>query len=355
MPAFTGTLNANEIFAAIYNMVISQQVFGDNIKGGVGGLVDKARVDGGLYGDMKLYYSTDALKSHAWGNDAEAANLLSLDRPAAPSCQKIVLDQFRQIRLTLDQYMSKRAWSDEGAFGQFDSVMMGWISDTKKIYDATTYNCYIGTAKGTTAGQTVQIDVDTAVGSATGEEANRLEAQAIAQGIASLKRNLKDISRDFNDYGYLRSYSEEDIKIVWNGDYVDKITKLDLPTIFHKDGLVDFSEVLPARYFGTVNSSQTAGDGATVRSLVEQMIGTHHYFAGDLIQSGDTAPAGKSYTQDGDIIAKVVVKLPPYMSAFEVGTSFYNPRSLTENHYLTFGHNTLEYLKNFPMIEVKLA
>ena len=62
MPAFNGSLNTNAIFAAIYNMIISQLVFADNI-GEHQTLVDKARVDGGLYGDTKLYYATDALKS----------------------------------------------------------------------------------------------------------------------------------------------------------------------------------------------------------------------------------------------------------------------------------------------------
>ena len=63
--------------------------------------------------------------------------------------------------------------------------------------------------------------------------------------------------------------------------------------------------------------------------------------------------ASMVYIEDADIICKVLVKLPPYMSAFEVGTSFFNPKSLTENHYLTFGHNTIEYLENYPFITVK--
>ena len=63
MPAFTGTLRANEIFITLFNMVISQEVFGDNISGTYGSLVDKSRVDGGLYGDTKLFYSADVLKS----------------------------------------------------------------------------------------------------------------------------------------------------------------------------------------------------------------------------------------------------------------------------------------------------
>ena len=97
------TLNPNEIFATIANMIISQEVFADNL-GKHQALVDKARVDGGLFGDKKLYYATDVLKSHVWGADNEASNLLSLDRPADPSVQDITLDKFRQIRLTVDNY-----------------------------------------------------------------------------------------------------------------------------------------------------------------------------------------------------------------------------------------------------------
>ena len=65
MPAFSGSLNANEIFSSIFNMIISQQINADNIKEGFSSLVNRARVDGGLYGDTKLYYDTDVLKSQA--------------------------------------------------------------------------------------------------------------------------------------------------------------------------------------------------------------------------------------------------------------------------------------------------
>ena len=96
MANFSGQLRSNEIFAALYNMIISQEVFAVNIKGS--DLVDQARVDGGLYGDTKLYYSTDALASAEWGNDAEATNLFTLHRPEGPECQAIVLDKFRNIQ-----------------------------------------------------------------------------------------------------------------------------------------------------------------------------------------------------------------------------------------------------------------
>ena len=384
------TLTANEIYDTLANMIISQEVFADNL-GEHQTLVDKARVDGGLYGDTKLYYATDVLKSHVWGNDSEAANLLSLDS------QAIKLDKFRQIRLTVDNYMSKRAFADEGAFSSFNSVMLGWLRETKRVYDGTLYNAYIGTAASSTGKQTKSIDLGTSSGhplyNLTGVEKEQMEAMLIAQGLADLFVEMGDYSRDFNDYQNLRSYAKDGVKVIWNAAFVNKIRKIDLPTIFHKDGLVDKfeEEILPARYFGTVLNATTIGsysaasptagkpidsdDGSyvpgvgnangCVRSLVEKDItvsGTaYHVFPGDEIPAGATVKAsgtfelGETYIEQADVICKVLTVLPPYMSAFEVGTTFFNPRSLTENHYLTFGHNTLAYLKNYPMITVKKA
>ena len=343
MANFNGQLRSNEIFAALYNMIISQEVAADNIKGS--DLVDQARVDGGLYGDTKLYYSTDALASAEWGNDAEATNLLALHRPEAPECQAIVLDKFRQISLTVDEYLSKRAWADEGSFSSFNAVMMGWLRDTKKVYDGTTYNCYVGTAQGQADKSLVEVTV------AAGEN----EAQVIANALADVITEMTDYNRDFNDYKQLRRYSEDEIKIIFNAKKINKIKTIDLPVIFDNAGLkATFSkEVLPAKYFGTVNTGSKVAD-ANTRSLVEQTISGVHYFAGDKIATGVTAPEGTSYQEDNSIVCKIVTKLPPYMSAFEVGTSFFNPKSLTENHYLTFGHNTIEYLKAYPMVTVKL-
>ena len=341
MGNFTGRLNSNEIFGALYNMIIGQEVFADNIKGS--DLVDQARVDGTLYGDTKLFYSTDALASAEWGNDAEAVNLLAINRPDDPKCQAITIDTFRQISLTLDNYLSKRAWSDEGSFSAFNSVMQGWLKDTKKVYDGTLYNCYIGTTETAIGSQTKPVSATVAA-----------DAKQLAAAIADIITEMTDYTREYNDYGQLRRYSEGDLKIIFNSKYVNRIMNVDLPVIFDNAGLKGtFSkEYLPAKYFGTVNAPKKTADAKT-RSLIEQTINNIHYFAGDKIKVGDEAPAGTSYQEDDKIIAKIMIKLPPYMSAFEVGTSFFNPKSLTENHYLTFGHNTIEYLKAYPFVTIK--
>ena len=379
------TLTANEIYNTLANMIISQQVFADNLSKHQT-LVDKARVDGGLYGDTKLYYATDVLKSVAWGNDAEAENLLALDRAEDPEVQAIKLDIFRQIRLTVDNYLTKRAFADEGTFASFNGVMLGWMQETKKVYDGTLYNVFIGTTETSQGKQQVTIDIDAD---------NNSAGENIAKAMADLFTDMADYNRSYNDYGYLRSYGDAEIKVIWNADYFNQVKKIDLPSIFHDDALQSTfaGDVLAPRYFGTVitatnkadysASTPTAGKpidsdddtyvpgakvngknaNGTIRAVIEKDVtvgGTkYHVFPGDEIPAGATIKAsgtfelGEVYIEKADVICKVLVKYPPYMSAFETGTSFFNPRSLTENHYLTFGHNTLTYLKNYPFITVK--
>lgn len=374
---YAGKLNANEIFASIYNMIISQEVFADNIKDTKASLVDAARIDGSMYGDTKLYYATDVLRSYAWGGDEEATKLLELNRPEDPECQAITLDVFRQIRLTVDNYLTKRAWSSENAFNEFNSVMLGWIRDTKRVYDSTTYNTFIGTYVTSEGKQNQTVTLPTVEGDKEAE--NRLQAQTIATKVADIIVDLEDVSRDYNDYQNLRSYSADDFRYVWNSAYVNKINKLDVPTIFHKDGLIDkFAQyTLPARYFGDVVIKGTAvtSDGTSYRSLVEQDVtlvealtykgktlpigSKFHLFAGDIIPNkialaSASAVLVPSYKENSNIICKIVHKdAVPYMSGFEAGTSFFNSRSLTENNYLTFGHNTLEAIHDKPFITLK--
>lgn len=386
MANFEGKLNANEIFGSIYNMIIGQQVFADNISGHNDSLVNAFKVDGTLYGDTKLYYSTDAIGTQEWLGDNEAQNLLKLHRPADPDVQAITIDQFRMIPLTVDNYLSKRAYSTEGAFNEVQSVMLGWMRETKKIYDETLINEYVGTTKSNAARGTVEVDVTSATTGLSGEEKARVKAQTIAAGLGKLLFDLKDISRDFNDYGHLRSVGKDQVKVIFNSDYVNEITKMDLPTIFHKEGLFDSMEnVLPARYFGDIITEDKVSDG-TLRSAIEadyaKKVGGElkHLFPGDLIPAeyyvctaiteggsktyrasttkvaktiNSKILAGEAYVQNNKVICKVIYnKAVPFMSAFESATSFFNQRSLTENHYLIWGYSKPQYLLDKPFITV---
>lgn len=391
---FTGQLNANEITASLFNMIISIRTFADPIQDGYSSLVDAARVEGGEYGDTKLYVSTDALVSRPFGADANAGNLLKLHRPPAPKVEKITISVFRQIAVTTDQYLSKRAWGSASAFSEFQSVVLAWIDTTKRVYETTLYNVFVGTEiSSQTAGaaivaaqnRTVTLTDRTGMTDATElEAASRLDAMTIGEHMANLMVDLKDCLRVFNDYGLLRAYSPAGLKVVWNAAAFNKIRRVDLPTIFHKDGILEELDqtVLPSRYFGTRTSAAVAAasNDGTYRAVYEEDYATAanaavtHVFPGDLIpastslvtalnDNGTAAsvdasgiPAGHAYVVDSSILFKIVSKEDmPIMSQMAAGTSFFNAASLTTNQYLTWGHNVLAHLSEFPLITVKVA
>ena len=374
-------LNSNEIYSALSNMIISMQTFADNINGLDSSLADSMKTDGTLYGDTKGYVATDILRSYTWNNDAEAANLLKTFRPPMPKTQYIALDVFKQIPLTLDDILSKRAWGDENSFSQFSSVMQAWMGDTKRVYDKTTVDTFVGTNETALNNQTRTITLPTD----TNKEAEaRLQAQTIAAFLANLEVELADINT-VNDFGFTRSWAKDDLEVVWNSTYRNAITYLDLPSLYHKDGLIDFSgKTLPSHYFGipvtTTNVASytgadkvfatdgkyqpTKGKAYAAEELDITVGGTaYHLFAGQELPANavvNTAAinAGlKVYVGDENIIFKIIKKgqACPYMSAFEQSTSFFNAKALLTNYYLTFGHNTMEHLKQYPWITVRRA
>lgn len=395
---FNGNLNANEIFSAIYNMLISQDVRDPKLANNYN-LVDEFRTDGSLYGDTKLFYDVDVLASRPWytadavtgiaSPDNEAKNLLNVNRPANPKCQAITLDKFRQVDITVDNYLTKRAWSDEGSFSAFNSIILKMLGKCKEVHETTLINSYVGTVATASNVNSVSVALEQ---TATGEEKARIDAQKIAEAVANTIDDMCDYSRDYNDYKFLRAYSKDQLMVVWNNAWVNKITKVDLPTIYHDTDVFDgFAKKIPARYFGNaidtsakltaisaatpttgkpINSSTGAYTPGTnhangiVRSLVEREVTVsnvvYKVLPGDELPAGATVGASKQfdvgeiYVPDATIVCKIISKdAIKFMGAFEVGTEFFNPRSLTENHYLTWGYSNPDYLRGEAIVTVK--
>ena len=371
----TITLNQNKITAALFNMIISQRVFDNKVASTT--LADKFRVDGTLFGDTKLYHSFDIGSPEDWLDDAEAEDLLKLNRNKSGKTQSITMGVYKIISVTVDQYLSKQAFMLEGTFAEYTSFLTGSLRKIKRVYDRSLINNKIGTLSPSTS--RCDISIVTPKG-ATIEETNRLEAQTIASRVRILKADLEDNNRDFNSLGYLRSYDPNEFIAIWNVDFSSKITKLDLPTIFHKDFIDKFAEyTLPSRYFGklgVVDSSKAqASDGVTYRSLIEQdvtlvealnfkgktlAIGTKfHLFAGDVIPNKIQVATTSEikvpfYVEDSTIALKIIHKEDvPYMSGFEAGTEFVNGRALLKTDFLTWGHNTLTHLHDKPLITIR--
>lgn len=352
MATYNGQLTANKIMSAIFNMIMSQFVSAKVVDGLFTELHDEAVEEAGLYGDTKLFYFVQPLKSYSW--DETDTNVLARHLPADPYCQKLTIDKYRQCAITLDSYLSKQAWASEGAFSSYHSVMLGQLQNTKKIEETGIVNVFVGTTKSSVVSD-IQLDIS--------------EYPSVGQGVAELVADkeveLKDLNR-LNDLGYVRAYNPEDMRIVISSKYANQIKNIDLPALFHKDffeSVMSKAKVLPAKYFGTVNdATKTTADSKT-RAIeecdVEYPNGTiTHCYPGDSIPVGATLASGgtiaiKSYQEDDSIVLKIMSKDSIKMlSAFSVSTSFFNAKNLSENTYLTWGRSEPAYLLDRPFLTV---
>ena len=388
MPAnFSGTLNTNEFYNGLFNAYRLINTVADGLDGLDDSLANKYRADGGMYADKAVWTDMDVLMSRVW--DPNDTNILAPEMVVAPVQQEIVIDKMRQIGLYTDKYLSKRAWMDPAVFDAFSSVVESQVSKTKRVYDQRLVDVFIGTTASSVGSQSQDCDITTAVGTAKGEEANRLEAQAIAKSVADIFVELGDSTRLYNDYQFLKAFNDGDFDIIWNSKFYNKILYTDLPTIYHKDELIKKGRVLPARYFGTAVASSTTANGTTHRAAQEYKIRTTagaysatgtvitNVFPGDLLPAGtpivapgteETTGSGNftingrtqnvtyysavhAYTEDANIILKIVHKNGvKYLSSFETSTEFFNPKNLSQNRWLTYVFADPDYLRSYPFV-----
>ena len=351
MATFTGQLQTNKVFAALFNMIISLQVFDTGISN-LGGIYESRKVDGTLYGDTKLYISTDALKSYAWdGTDTPGGyNLLTIHRPPAPKVDELHIDVFRQIPVTVDEYLTKQAFLDEGSFGAFNGVILSWLQTTKQVYEHTKFTADIIVSSEVKAKALPNITL-TAPAGVAGYDLIRWRGQELYRQIEDAMKELNEPSRTYNDHAFLRNYKLEDFDIVVPLGILSSVRKHDIPFLFGPDDKPLFKEV-HWKYFGAIIAApgNTANPNTNVRALVEKAYGATYCFPGDLLPAATAYLANEvytaTYTARPTIGAATTILLIhkqdfPIMSAFTVGTSFFNARRLDMNHYLTFGHNNV--------------
>lgn len=363
-------LNPNMHYLALSNMIINLRLYDYNVAKTT--LSDMLKEDVGLFGDKVVKRAQDILGSYEWQGDDEAARLLQVNRNKTQKEQVLTISKFRQCNVSTDKYLSKQAWEDASAFSDFSSQLIEGLQKEKKVHDEGIVRTFVGTAVSSQVGGNIEIEKPTAGANDTQESINRLTAQKVAKAFADLKVDMEDNTRDYNDYGYINAVNFDDLIIVYNADVYNDILYTDLPTIFHNDNIKPKATfVAQGRYFGTVNAGEATGNTATratadgrtvagkgqngaIRSLGEQDINNVNYKPADAIANGVKAPAGSTYTQKSDkVIAKVFTKeAVPFLSAFDVGTQFTNPRSLTETNFLTWGYAPLELIKAQPFVTI---
>lgn len=358
LKAFNGQLNQNVVLSTLFNMIIGQEVFSKNIKL-KGTLVEKFRIDGTLYGDTKLFISTDIGTVYDFGDPA-SGTLLTKKHPLEPKTQAVTVDTFKQTGVTVDGIKLKQAFMSADIYGAFVAVTIQWLRDAYKVLNVTLINTFVGTTVTEAEQAEVTVDVPTKPTEGIVEMRNyeSYVAELIGASIADVCVDLEDAMRDYNDYGHLRAYELTDFMIVWNKKQANRIRHISLPKIFHKDEVVGKeleSITINSRYFGDLVAKAGTADGTTHRTVidrVETVAGKEkQFFPGDLLPKGTAFGANEVYVQNDNIICKLVHKRAvPFMSALMIQTEFYNAKDLDRNHYLTWGYSTPTYLQEYPLI-----
>lgn len=393
---FNGQLLTNHIQSALFNMIIAQDIIGGSIHANYN-LIDDAKEQAGLYGDTVLKIDTPVLTPVKWVPDSEdAVNVLAIKRPEAPKTQPITIDQFFQVMLTKDDYISKNAFGTEGAFAAYQSVLDSRLAKTKETHLNKLYNVFVGTVKGNEVNTsytpvTVSVDLDAndiaGIGKATA-------GQNIAYKLSMVVDDMKDYNTKYTANGFERAFSDADIHIVWNNKYVNAVRKIDTPALYNP-AVIEQSlkgKTLPSKYFGTVITSANVSDFSAATPTTGKPIdsdtgaytpGTNNAngtirAAKDLykpfgtagatvyIPAGAEIPANKTigasstdflygevYIEQDNVICKIFTKMPPVLENFSVGSSFYNAKNLSTNMYLTYGLNTLVPLDSEAIVTLK--
>ena len=369
-PAFNGSLNSNEIYNALFNIrILFQKLAPQTIKRDeVVSLIEKAV---GMYGDSGVVQGMDIQGTYDFGMDAEAPNLLAINRNKSQKIERYVINQWRQTDVTNDAYISKRAFLDEGTFALFNGYIVGTLSKAMDAFESGMVKASLGTYTSPVAACTIEVEMPAADGT---EATERIRAAKIKKAILDLKADMADNQRKYNGYGFYASYDWDEFTAVFNTKYSNEINALALYSTFNPEFIREATSgrLWTPKWFGNVYTSGNTtnalnnttsyslidcnSDGSTNFPLTSTQItnGVYRIFPGDLLPNGFTYGANEAYRKDDSVIAKIFApEYVYYMTGYQQGESFYNPRSATTNHYLRKGFSDVQVSKFRPFITLK--
>ena len=397
--AFSNTLNVNEWDSALYN---AYKIMGckDNLEDLDMGLVSAITEEGGKFQDKNQYSFINVVSTREW--DPTDTNVLAFEERPEVKQQEIVVKNKRQVAITKSFFLDKRAWGSPDAYAQYIGLVDSQVSKAKKVYDQKFVNVGVGTLESNVGAQqqTVKLyavgETDTAKDI---EAKNRMNAQLIAEKVTHIKNLLRDPNSDFNDLGFLDSFGDAKMTVLWNEEFLNSIHMLDLPTTYN-DKYFDFNgRQMLAKYLASGTSAAGTADGTTHRAFNEYKIpvkANGEYVAAAsaakyvVVRPGDLLPKGTpivaketpestavfatsykiwnktvnlnvtvyesvhAYQPNAKIICKILsLDALKFISSFQSDGTFMNYKSNTENIYSTFLFSNVEYLGGYPLVTLK--
>lgn len=368
-PAFDGVLNSNEIYETLFNLrILFQKIVPQSVKRDeIINLVEKSV---GMYGDTGVLLGMDIQGTYEFGMDAEAPKLLAINRNKTQKVEKFTINEWRQTDVTNDAFISKRGFLNENTFAIFNGYIVGTLQKAMDAYETGRVKSSIGTYTSSVPSCVIEVEMPADDGT---EATARIRAAKIKKAILDLKADMKDNQRKYNGYNFYASYDFDDFTSAWSAKYINEINALALYSTFNPEFIKEATDgrIWTPKWFGTVleEDGTTDADNSDIYSLVEinsdestnfpltdlqTVAGVYRIFPGDLLPGSFGYNADEAYKRDDTVIAQIFApEYVVYMTGYEQGESFYNPRSATTNHYLRKGFSPV-YVSQFrPFITLK--
>lgn len=252
--ALSLTLNQNEFFGNLVNLVVKTRV-NRTVKGErINELIDSCLIEGTPYGDGSLHITVDTLNV---GDYSETSSILTNVKPTVDE-QVISTTDRKKIQVTLNRWVSRGAFADEYSLDEMLGAVEEMLNKTKFIY---LYKKIVSAYDGwvpTQATQTVTVDLidTTGMTGATKIESEKANALAIYTVIKRVSLAMQAPSRKYNDLEFEEMYNADDIDFISNGKFESLVNTYAIASLLHSDKLdniklYDKSIIIPEEQFTT--------------------------------------------------------------------------------------------------------
>lgn len=305
------TLPVNKFLGTITNLIAYEQVADSLQAGDVGRFVEAFQDINVDNGDGKVVRFTDIYNVE----DLSATSTLLKSNPPKAGEQYIPVTEFKDIPLTINQYLLRGAFVQEDQLAYFIAHLMAVMETTKTVFMAKQLIAEIEAYTPTNKEQTIEVDLLTPTAEATAQEIDAIDRLNAKRIYKALINKVDDVAWDntkYNDTGYTEIINKQEMNLVI------KISE-------NTDMVVDALATL-------LNSSRITDEEKWGKTL--------------------KVPSNKFSTKSNKVIGWLLHRRKVQFGYFyQVATSFFDASTLNQNNWLHFAYY-LDTLKPLPMFKI---
>lgn len=232
------TLQVNRFLGALTNLIAYSQVANTTEAGRVGDFVASFQDINVENGDGKVVLASDLLDV----NDLQGTSSLLSSNPPTVNEQYISVDNYKVIPMTINKYLMRGAFVEEGQLANFVGYLMSIMRATKTAYLSDEIIKTLKNYEPTLETQVLEIDVINTAGLTDPmqlESAKRYNANVINEALIDLLNSMAFPTNKFNDLAYREIIDYSSMKFIVRSSTNSKILVNSLASLLNSDKITE--------------------------------------------------------------------------------------------------------------------